>query len=116
VDLPALRARERLRWRERVERPLEREQHATTNARRCWSAVGERLRHTCGGWLRSPHDYSTARGVLGVRRRYAGALWVPRFGLRNDEPDGWNAVLRIGRLLDKLRALVRPLLRRVLKR
>jgi hypothetical protein len=33
-----------------------------------------------------------------------------------DEPDGRNALLRIGRLLDKLRALVRPLLRRVLKR
>jgi len=33
-----------------------------------------------------------------------------------DEPDGRNALLRIGRLLDRLRALVRPLLRRVLKR
>jgi hypothetical protein len=36
--------------------------------------------------------------------------------LDDDEPDGGNALLGIGRLLDKLKALVRPLLRRVLKR
>jgi hypothetical protein len=55
-----------------------------------------------------PRDRSTGLD------RAAGCLG--RSNRSTDEPDGRNALLRISRLLDKLKALVRPLLRRVLKR